>query len=114
MTGNKITGVFLNYWGIGGSWTAERVKQVSEPSSATPVNGTITAADVAYHDSVQYPEFANEAGIQGAVRLQVSTDSYSDFPTNVLVESGNPFLVRAAVGSLRSWRFAKRMSRTFD
>ena len=49
-----------------------------------------------------------------AVQLRVSTDTYSDFLTNVQVESGNPFLVRAAVGSLRSWRFAKRMSRIFE
>jgi TonB family protein len=116
-TGNKIKGVFLNYWGVGGTWTAERAATVAEPSSALPVKAqdtTITAADVAYHARVEYPEFANGAGIDGDVRLRVSTNLYSDFVTNVEVESGNPFLVRAALGNLRTWRFANHVARTFE
>jgi outer membrane biosynthesis protein TonB len=116
MTGDKIKGVFLNYWGEGGIWTAERAaKTVSETSSAPPAGAEenpITESDVAYHEYLEYPRFAIDADIQGMVKLKVTTDGH--FVTKVDAESGNPFLVRAAIGNLRSWRFASHAPRTFD
>jgi outer membrane biosynthesis protein TonB len=114
MTGDRIKGVFLNYWGVGGEWTADRAKAAPEPSSALPPaqQPTISAGEVAYHEYVGYPEFATEAGIQGEVRLWVSTDS--DFVTHIDVESGNPFLVREALSNVRTWRFTKRTPRSFE
>jgi hypothetical protein len=116
MTGNEIRGVLLNYWGSGGTWTAERVaKTTSEPSSAPLANEKetkITESDVAYHALPGYSYFANEAGIQGTVRLQVTTSGVS--VTKIGVESGNPFLVREATENLRSWRFARNEPRTFE
>jgi len=115
MTGDKIRGVFLNYWGVGGTWTAERVTKAVSAVSQSPrfAQTSITATDVTYHDYVGYPWFANQAGIQGDVQLRVSTD-YSDIVSNVEVESGNPFLVRSALGNLRTWRFRDRTQRTFE
>lgn len=129
MAGHKIKGVFLNYWGVGGAWTAERAKGASEPNVFLNFGGiwtvdnrfvlppfvqtSITASDVIYHDHVFYPWFAGQAGIQGAVQLRVSTD-YSDYVRKVEVESGNPFLLGPALANLRTWRFAKNLQRTFD
>lgn len=118
MTGDKIRGVFLNYWGMGGTWTAERatkaVSAVRELSSSPPpfAHTSIIAPDVTYHDHVGYPWFANEAGIQGNVQLRVTAQSYE--VTQVTVESGNPFLVRAAVANIRTWRFVNPERRTFE
>jgi outer membrane biosynthesis protein TonB len=116
MTGNEIRGVFLNYWGSGGTWTAERVaKTISEPSSSPLANASetkITESDVAYHAFPGYSYFANEAGIQGTVQLHVTTNGVS--VTKFDVESGNPFLVREATENLRSWRFARNAPRTFE
>ena len=116
MSGDKVKGVFLNYWGEGGTWTAERaVKAASEPRSEPPSNAeesAIKGSDVAYHEYVEYSRFAIDAGIQGTVKLRVTTDGH--FVTKVDAESGNPFLVRAAIGNLRSWRFASHTPRTFD
>jgi hypothetical protein len=114
ITGNRIKGVFLNYGGVGGEWTAERAKAAPETNSALlpAQQPTISAAEVGYHEHAAYPEFATEAGIQGDARLWVSTDS--DFVTHVEAQSGNPFLVRAAVGNVRTWRFTKRTPRTFE
>jgi len=116
MTGDKIKGVFLNYWGQGGTWTAERAaKTASEPSSAPPANAEetpIKESDLAYHEYAEYSRFAVDAGIQGAVQLRVTTDGYS--VTKIDAESGNPFLVRAAIDNLRTWRYANHTPRTFD
>jgi hypothetical protein len=116
MTGDKIKGVFLNYWGVGGTWTAERgAKTLSEANSAPPASvneNPIMASDVAYHESARYPGFAMDAGIQGGVQLRVETNGYS--ATKIDAESGNPFLVRAAIGDLRTWRFANHNPQTFD
>jgi len=116
MTGNVIRGVLLNYWGSRGTWTAERVaKTISEPSFAPLANAVetkIMESDVAYHAFPVYSYFANEAGIQGTVQLQVTTNGVS--VTKVDAESGNPFLVREATENLRSWRFARNEPRTFE
>jgi TonB family protein len=115
MTGDKIKGVFLNYWGTGGTWTAERAaKELSETSPVPPSNveqTPITASDVAYHEYAGYSSFAIDAGIQGTVKLRVATDG--DSVTKIDAESGNPFLVREAFGNLRTWRFADHTPRTF-
>jgi outer membrane biosynthesis protein TonB len=116
MSGDKVKGVFLNYGGEGGTWTAERaVKAASEPNSEPSSNAEETAisgSDVAYHEYPEYPRFAIDAGIQGTVKLRVTTDGH--FVTKADAESGNPFLVRAAIDNLRSWRFARHTPRTFD
>ena len=116
MTGGKIKGVFLNYWGVGGMWTAERDSKATLQTSSGPPAATeqnpITQADVTHHEYVEYPRFAIDAGIQGQVHLRVSTDGY--YISDVDVESGNPFLVRAAIRNLKTWRFVDRNPRTFD
>lgn len=116
MTDNEIRGVFLNYGGSGGTWTAKRVaKIISEPSSAPLANASetkITESDVVYHAFQGYSYFAIEAGMQGTVQLHVTTDGLS--VTKVDAESGNPFLVHEATENLRSWRFARNAPRTFD
>jgi hypothetical protein len=115
-TGDKIEGVFLNYWGQGGTWTAERAaKTVSEAGSAQtadPDEIPITGAGVAYHEYPEYSRFAIDAGIQGTVQLRVATDGHS--VTKVDAESGNPFLIRSAIENLRTWRYANHNPRTFD
>ena len=116
ITGDKIKGVFLNYWGGQGTWTAERAVKTLSDASSTPsasVEETpITGSDVAYHEYVEYSRFAVDAGIQGTVQLQVTTNGYS--VTKVDAQSGNPFLVRAAIGNLRTWRFTSHTPQTFD
>ena len=112
-TGEKIKGVFLNYWGQGGEWTAERAAEADpEVSSVHKDETPITASDVAYHESVEIPSFIQEAGIQGTVHLQVTTDGYS--VSEIDAESGNPFLIRASTDNLRTWRFANHAPRAFD
>jgi len=116
MAGNKINGVFLNYWGAGGTWSAERTTEsIPGANSAPPasqVESPITAADIAYHEYVEYPRFAIDAGIEGTVKLRVSTNGHS--ATEIDAKQGNPFLVRAAVSNLHTWRFADHMPRTFN
>jgi outer membrane biosynthesis protein TonB len=116
MKDNEIRGVFLNYGGSGGTWTAKRVaKTISEPNSAPFADASatkITESDVAYHAFPGYSYFAIEAGIQGTVQLQVTTNGLS--VTKFDAESGNPFLVREATENLRSWRFARNAPRTFE
>ena len=116
MTGDRIRGVFLSYWGVGGRWTAERdAKAVLQADSAPPdtvMENPISAADVIHHEYLNYPDFAIEAGIEGTVRLRVSTDGYSI--SNIDMESGNPFLVQAAIRNVRTWRFADRNLGTFE
>jgi len=115
-TGEKITGVFLNYWGNGGTWTAVRTAKTIPGSSPAPPADTdetpILESDVAFHAHPTYSYFANEAGIQGTVQLRVTTDGNS--ATKFETESGNPFLVRDAIENLRTWRFAKPIWRTFE
>jgi hypothetical protein len=116
MSGDKIKGVFLSYWGVGGTWTAERAaKAVSDESSTPPANvdvTPITESEVAYHEYARYSRFANDAGIQGAVQLRVTSDGYS--LTKIEALSGNVFLVRDAISNLRTWRFGNHNARTFD
>jgi outer membrane biosynthesis protein TonB len=116
MNRDKIKGVFLDYWGIGGTWTAERAAKVaSEEKVATPGNADETKVallDVAYHDRPQYPSLAIEAGIQGKVQLRVTTNGSR--VGKIDVESGNPFLVGTAMDNVRSWRFASYNQRTFE
>ncbi len=116
MSGDKIKGVFLNYWGAVGTWTAERsTEPLSEAISAQPANSDetpVVGTDVAYHENPEYSNFTMEAGIQGAALLRVKTDGYS--VTNVAVQSGNPFLAREAIYNLQTWRFTSHIPRTFD
>jgi outer membrane biosynthesis protein TonB len=116
VTGHEIKGVFLNYGGSGGTWTAERVaKSISESSPAPLANASetkIAESDVAYHALPAYSDFAIEAGIQGTVQLHVTTNGFSVAKFDV--ESGNPFLVREAAENLRSWRFARTAPRAFE
>jgi hypothetical protein len=116
MTGDKIEGVFLNYWGAGGTWTAERAAPGLAETSSAPASSAeetpITASDVAYHQFTDYSAFALEAGIEGTVKLRVATNG--DSVTKVFAESGNPFLVRDASDNLRTWRFVDNTPRTFQ
>jgi hypothetical protein len=115
MSANKITGVFLNYGGASGTWTAVRSAKADSSSSpetpATPEVTPITSADVAYHDYAGYSNFSSQAGIQGTVQLVVTTNGRN--VTNIKAESGNPFLVRDASLNLRTWRFTDPTPRTF-
>jgi hypothetical protein len=112
-TGDKIKGAFLNYWGEGGTWTAERASEVVSEKPPADANVTlVTASDVAYHESPQYSRIALDGDIQGTVQLRVTTDGL--FVTKVDAESGNPLLVLSATENLRTWRFANHTPRTFD
>jgi outer membrane biosynthesis protein TonB len=116
MNGDKIKGVFLDYWGIGGTWTAERAAKVaSQEKVAIPGNADetkVALSDVAYHDRPQYSSLAIEAGIQGKVQLRVTTNGTR--VGKIDVETGNPFLAGTAIGNVRSWRFASYNQRTFE
>jgi len=115
-TGDRIKGVFLDYWGTSGTWTAMRVAKagsdkIPAPSSSVPA-ATIVASDVAYHEPPGYPGLAIDAGIQGLVHLRATTDGH--FVTKIETEDGNPFLARAAAANLRTWRFTDHVRRTFE
>jgi outer membrane biosynthesis protein TonB len=116
MTGDKINGVFLNYWGAGGTWTATRAPK-PVPGTNTEQSGNaqgmpITSPDIAYHDPAEYPRFAIDAGIEGEARLRAKSDGHRVADISTL--SGNPFLARAAASNLMTWRFANHMAQTFD
>lgn len=113
-TGDKIKGVFLNYWGEGGAWTAERVPEAASEARAPAGAGEtpVVASDVAYHEYPQYSRVALDGGIQGTVQVRVTTDGHS--VTKIDAESGNPFLVRSAIQNLRTWRYSNHTPRTFD
>lgn len=115
-SGNKIKGVFLDYWGIGGTWTADRAAKVaSDEKATTPANADetqVAGPDVAYHDRPQYSSLAMEAGIQGKVQLRVTTNGSR--VGKIEVEQGNPFLAQTAVENVRSWRFASYNVRIFE
>lgn len=115
MSGDNIKGVFLDYWGIGGTWVADRAAKVASEKVTTLASTDetqITEADVAYHDRPQYSSLAMEAGIEGKVQLRVTTNGSR--VGKIEVEQGNPFLVRSAMDNLRSWRFASYSVRTFE
>jgi len=58
-----------------------------------------------------YPPLARAAGIQGEVRLRVSTDGHGVVTTNV--DKSHPLLAQAAEKNARTWHFATHEPTTF-
>jgi hypothetical protein len=115
-SGESIKGVFLNYWGGRGTWSATRnddgatTKAPTEPSSSD--EAPITSADIAYHGPIVYSRLVNGASIKGVVRLRATTNG--SYVTGITPESGDPFLLHDAAANLRTWRFTDGKFRTFE
>ncbi|HJU84173.1 MAG TPA: energy transducer TonB [Holophagaceae bacterium] len=62
-------------------------------------------------DAPFYPSSAQTAGIEGIVRLRLTTDGES--VSMVEVESGKPMLVRAAQENVKTWKFRKHDPTSF-
>lgn len=116
MTGDEIKGVYLDYWGTGGTWAAKRSSKPVSGTNAQPSETAqempVASTDVAYHEYPEYSPFAMDADIEGDAKLQVKSDGHR--VTDISSSSGNPFLVRAAVENLMTWRFANHMPQMFD
>ncbi len=59
-----------------------------------------------------YPPAARVAGIEGVVRLRLSTDGKS--VSAVSSQTGPPALIRAAEENVRTWKFKEHSPATFD
>ena len=59
-----------------------------------------------------YPPLARRAGIEGVVRLRVSTDGKQVSDTSV--ESGQPMLAETAKENVRTWLFEEHKPTTFE
>ena len=59
-----------------------------------------------------YPRIAQQAHIDGAVRLQISTDG--NRVASVEVQTGQPMLAQAARESVKTWEFDQHSPTTFQ
>lgn len=74
-----------------------------EPVTAKPA--------VTSFDCPKYPAKAESMGLQGMVKLEVTTDGHR--VTSVKVTSGHPVLSQAASQNVETWQFADHSPTTF-
>lgn len=114
-SGDKIQGIFLDPWGRSGTWTATPSKPAAPncpaPSAAAEGN-IIPVPEITQGRKPRYPPLPWEAGIQGQVRMRVTTDSYC--VSKITTESSEPLLAQAAEANVRTWRFADHKPGTFN
>ena len=115
-SGDKIKGIFLDYWGAAGTWTAMRVTQSPPDTCAGPSSSAeqniIAVPEITRHRQPDYPWLPFEVRIQGQVLLRASADSYC--VARITIESGNPLLAEAAEANVRTWWFAYHSPGTFE
>src|SRR5690349_4439351 len=70
------------------------------PQHSGPALPVVTAGEVPL-----YPPLARVAGVEGNVRLQVTTDGQRVIGTHI--EDGNGALARSAEANVKTWRFAR-------
>jgi hypothetical protein len=115
-TGDKIKGIFLDYWGISGTWTAESgARSTSEKIDALPAGAegnAIALPEVTGHREPTYDWLPFEARIQGQVRLRATTNGVR--VVKVVRESGDALLADAAEANVRTWQFNYHTPGTFE
>jgi outer membrane biosynthesis protein TonB len=115
-SGDKIKGIFLDYWGAAGTWTAMRATQSTPDTCAGPSasaeQNVIAVPEITEHRQPNYPWLPFEARIQGQVRLRASADNYC--VAKVTIQSGDPLLAEAAEANVRTWWFAYHSPGTFE
>ena len=90
---------------IGDSLNAAAPPPAPVPVPTHPIRiSNWAAGNLVYRVQPQYPEIARQARIQGPVQLRAII-SKSGTIENLVVESGPPMLVRAAINAVRQWRY---------
>jgi protein TonB len=86
------------------SATAPAPKEVPVPPMRVRRGGEVQQADLIYAPKPAYPVLAKSSRIQGAVVMDaiISKDGTVD---NLVVKSGHPLLIQAAMDAVRQWRY---------
>ena len=76
----------------------------SSPPSRIVIAGKVAEAQRLRSVAPVYPDLARQAGVQGAVRLNIVIDKQGRV-ANISVISGHPLLVPAAVDAVKQWEY---------
>ena len=68
--------------------------------------------DVTAFECPVYPPLAQRARVQGAIKMQVTTDGHQ--ATDIKLKSGSPMLAQSAANNIRTWKFVDHPPTTFD
>ena len=82
----------------------EEAPAVSEPPIRIHVGGNVQAAKLVFQPRTAYPPLARQARVQGIVRLEAVINMDGTIE-KLMVLSGHPLLVRAALDSVQQWRY---------
>lgn len=80
-------------------------------SSAIAQQDAPTLPTVTTFECPKYPSKAESMGLQGMVKLQVTTDGHQ--VVDVQLTSGHPVLAPDAIKNVRTWKFADHSPITF-
>jgi len=129
--GDQIKGVFLDYGGTSGTWTATQLTPAAQKPIGVPPKGDapklIILPVISEHKQPEYPLLPYEADIQGDVRLRFVADGFSltfnearnDYDGNTLPGtvtriSGDPLLAEAAEGNIKTWGLTTSILGAFE
>jgi TonB family protein len=76
----------------------------SSPPSRIRVAGNVAAAQRLRDVAPVYPDLARQAGVQGAVRLNIVIDKQGHV-SNISVITGHPLLIPAALDAVKQWEY---------
>jgi protein TonB len=86
---------------------AHTASESSKPAPAAVTTFARSAPGPVYNPPPAYPRAARRRGLEGRVTLQVHIDRYGRVQqVAVQISSGHPILDRAAIRTVRRWRFA--------
>jgi periplasmic protein TonB len=75
-----------------------------EPPSRIRIAGDVVERQRLRDVQPVYPDLAKQAGVQGAVRLNIVIDKQGHV-SNISVISGHPLLIPAALDAVKQWEY---------